>query len=67
MSRAHRYEPDINPTYAEMAAWYGAAVIPARPYKPRDKAYATDCTSWAVSDVEPWRAAVARLRLRYAA
>ena len=40
MSRAHRYEPDINPTYAEMAAWYGAAVIPARPYKPRDKAKA---------------------------
>ena len=40
VSRAHRYEPDINPTYAEMAAWYGCAVIPARPYKPRDKAKA---------------------------
>ena len=38
VTRAHRYEPDINPTYAEMAAHYGAAVIPARPYKPRDKA-----------------------------
>jgi transposase len=40
VTRAHRYEPDINPTYAEMAAHYGAAVIPARPYKPRDKAKA---------------------------
>jgi transposase len=40
VTRAHRYEPDINPTYAEMAAHYGAAVIPARPYKPGDKAKA---------------------------
>jgi transposase len=40
VSRAHRYEPEINRTYAEMAAHYGCAVIPARPYKPRDKAKA---------------------------
>ena len=40
VTRPHRYEPDINPTYAEMAAHYGCAVIPARPYKPRDKAKA---------------------------
>lgn len=33
-----RYEPDLNPTYQEMAAHYGAVVIPARPRKPRDKA-----------------------------
>jgi transposase len=32
------YEPEINPTYAEMAAHYGVAVIPARPRKPKDKA-----------------------------
>ena len=38
MTRAHRYEPDVNATYAEMAAHYGLAVIPARPRKPRDKA-----------------------------
>jgi transposase len=40
VSQAHRYEPDLNPTYAEMAAHYGAAVIPARAGKPRDKAKA---------------------------
>jgi transposase len=40
VSRAHRYEPEINPTYSEMAAHYGCAVIPARPAKPRDKAKA---------------------------
>ncbi len=38
VTRAHRYEPDLNPTYQEMAAHYGVAVLPARPYKPRDKA-----------------------------
>ncbi len=31
------YEPDLNPTYQEMAEYYGCAVIPARPRKPRDK------------------------------
>lgn len=33
-----RYEPDINPTYQDLAEHYGAAVIPARSGKPRDKA-----------------------------
>jgi len=40
VTRAHRYEPDINQSYAEMAAHYGAGVVPARPRKPRDKAKA---------------------------
>lgn len=34
------YEPDLNPTYREMAEHYGVAVIPARVRKPRDKAKA---------------------------
>jgi transposase len=33
-----RYEPGIQRTYAEFAAHYDSAVVPARPYKPRDKA-----------------------------
>jgi transposase len=33
-----RYEPDINPTYLEMAQHYGVSVIPARPRRPKDKA-----------------------------
>lgn len=33
-----RYEPDLNPTYQEMAVHYGVAVIPARVRKPKDKA-----------------------------
>lgn len=33
-----RYEPDLNPSYAELAAHYGVTVLPARVRKPRDKA-----------------------------
>ena len=38
VSKACFYEPAINRTYAEMAAHYGTAIVPARPGKPRDKA-----------------------------
>jgi transposase len=38
VSKACRYEPDLNPTYQEMALHYGVGVVPARPRKPRDKA-----------------------------
>ncbi|WP_426749853.1 IS21 family transposase [Myxococcus sp. Y35] len=38
VTRAHRYEPDLNPTYADLARHYGFAIVPARPRKPRDKA-----------------------------
>ncbi|MEX2553417.1 MAG: IS21 family transposase [Actinomycetota bacterium] len=37
---ASYYEPDINPTYHEMARHYGTTVIPARVRRPRDKAKA---------------------------
>lgn len=33
------YDPDLNPTYQEMAAHYGLAVLPARVRRPRDKAH----------------------------
>ncbi len=36
--RACRYEPGIQRTYAEMAQHFGTAIVPARPYKARDKA-----------------------------
>jgi transposase len=38
VSKACRYEPDLNPAYHEMARHYGTAVIPARAAKPKDKA-----------------------------
>jgi len=36
--KTHRYDPDLNPCYAEIAAHYQTAVVPARPRKPKDKA-----------------------------
>jgi transposase len=33
-----RYEPDINPTYQDLADHYDTTVIPTRPRHPRDKA-----------------------------
>ena len=38
VSHACRYDPDLNPTYADWAAFYGTAVMPTRVRKPRDKA-----------------------------
>jgi len=58
VTQASRYAPKINETYAEMAAHYGTAVLPARPYKPKDKAKA----EVAVQIVERW--ILARLRHR---
>jgi transposase len=58
VSKACRYEPDINPTYQEMAAHYGTAVLPARVRKPRDKAKA----EVGVQLVERWILAALRKR-----
>jgi transposase len=51
-----RYEPDLNPTYQDLAHHYGTAVIPARTRKPKDKAKA----EVGVQVVERW--ILARLR-----
>jgi transposase len=38
VDRACRYEPDLNRTYHELGVHYGVGILPARPYRPRDKA-----------------------------
>lgn len=53
-----RYEPDINPTYQEMATHYGTVVIPTRPSKPKDKAKVEK----GVQTVENWILAALRNR-----
>lgn len=58
VSKACRYEPDLNPAYQEMAVYYGTAVIPARVRKPRDKAK----VEVGVQIVERWILAVLRHR-----
>jgi transposase len=54
--KTHRYDPDINPSYQQLATHYQCAIVPARPYKPKDKAKA----EVAVQIVERW--IMARLR-----
>ncbi len=56
--KACLYDPEINRTYADMAAHYATAIVPARPRKPRDKAK----VEVAVQVVERW--VLARLRNR---
>jgi transposase len=56
VSKACRYEPLLNTSYYQMLAHYGTAALPARPYKPRDKAK----VEVAVQVVERW--ILARLR-----
>jgi len=53
-----RYEPDLNPTYQDLAQHYGVAVIPTRSYKPKDKSKA----EVGVQVAERW--ILARLRNR---
>jgi transposase len=36
--KCHIYDPDLNSDYAEMAAHFGTAIVPARPRHPKDKA-----------------------------
>jgi len=38
VSEACYYEPDLNPTYQDLALHYGTAIVPARVRRPRDKA-----------------------------
>ncbi|WP_245471549.1 IS21 family transposase, partial [Bradyrhizobium genosp. SA-3] len=59
--KASLYDPQINRTYAEMAAHYGTAVLPARPRKPRDKAKVEQ----AVLIVERWLLGRLRHRVFY--
>jgi transposase len=58
VSRACRYEPDLNRTYHEMAMHYGVGVLPTRPYKPRDKAKVEN----SVQVVQRWIVAALRHR-----
>ncbi len=56
VTKASRYEPQINRSYQDLATHYGSVVLPTRPYKPKDKAK----VEVGVQVVERW--ILARLR-----
>lgn len=54
----NRYEPELNPSYHELAEHYQVAVLPARVRRPRDKAHVEN----SVQNVERWVLAPLRKR-----
>lgn len=56
VTKAHRYDPDVNQTYAELSEHYGIGVLPARARCPKDKAKVEN----SVQIVQRW--ILARLR-----
>ena len=56
VNKSCRYEPDLNPTYQDMASHYRCVVIPTRIKSPKDKAK----VETGVKTVEQW--ILARLR-----
>jgi transposase len=58
IKKACRYEPEATSTYGDCARHYGAAILPARPYRAKDKA----AVEMSVLVVQRW--ILARLRNR---
>jgi len=50
ITKPHYYDPKLNPTYLDFARHYGIAIMPARPYKPRDKSLVEGSVGW----LETW-------------
>ncbi len=50
VKKPNYYEPDLNPSYQELAEHYHVAVLPARVRKPKDKASAEN----SVQNIERW-------------
>jgi transposase len=59
ITQPHRYEPDANPTYQDLAEHYGMAILPARVRRPRDKSK----VEVGVQLVERWILAALRHRV----
>jgi transposase len=58
VTKPDRWDPELNVHYLQMARHYGTAIVPARPYKPRDKAKVEK----GVQLVENWILAAVRNR-----
>jgi transposase len=50
VTKPHYFDPRLNPTYLDFAQHYGMAIMPARPYKPKDKSPAEGSVGW----LETW-------------
>jgi len=50
VTKPHYYDTKLNPTYLDFAQHYGIAIVPARPYRARDKSIAEGTVGW----LETW-------------
>jgi len=50
VTKPHYYDTKLNPKYLDFAQHYGIAIVPARPYKARDKSLAEGTVGW----LETW-------------
>jgi transposase len=50
VTKPHYFDPKLNPTYLDFAQHYGVAIVPARPYKAKDKSPAEGSVGW----LETW-------------
>lgn len=46
VTKAHRYDPDINANYQHLSEHYGFAIVPARIVEPKDKAKVENAVGW---------------------
>jgi hypothetical protein len=60
ITKPSRYEPGVNRTYQDLADHYGFVVLPARPYRPRDKTSVSYCTSFELLRVDMFQPCRAR-------
>jgi transposase len=50
VTKPHYYEPKLNTAYLGFAQHYGIAIVPARPYRPKDKSLVEGSIGW----LETW-------------
>jgi hypothetical protein len=46
VTKAHRYDPDVNANYQHLSEHYGFAIVPARVNEPKDKAKVENAVGW---------------------
>ena len=46
VKKAHRYDPETNLTFQELAEHYDVVILPTRVRKPRDKSRESECDLW---------------------
>ncbi|MPZ13491.1 MAG: IS21 family transposase [Chloroflexi bacterium] len=59
VTKACWYDPELNPSYLELARHYAMAVLPTRPYHPRDKAAVEAAVQvaerWVLAPLRKWQ------------